>query len=166
MMQQQPNAKHCFVCGVNNPYGLRMRFFETENEEVHARYSIPERFQGYPGIAHGGVIAAMLDEVGSRTFFRGSPPRLVVTAKMSVRYRRPVPVGVPLRLVGKKVADGGRVCQAHGQIYHPDGSLLAEADLTLTEVPPQFFGGFSTMEEEGWRVYPEEFFEEQQEGSG
>lgn len=161
-MMQQPNARNCFVCGVGNQYGLRMRFFENE-DEVHAEYSVPERFQGYPGIAHGGVIAAMLDEVGSRTFFRGDPPRFVVTAKMKVRFRRPVPIGVQLRIVGKQVADHGRVCRAQSQVYHPDGTLLAEADLTLTEVPPEFFGGFSAMEEQGWRMYGEEFFQDQQE---
>lgn len=155
MRQLQPSSKNCFVCGVENPSGLHMRFYETETDEVLANYTIPAQFQGYPGIAHGGIIAAMLDEVGSRTFFRGDPPRLVVTAKMNVRYRRPVPTGVELRLTGKRVSDNGRVCLASGQIYHPDGSLLAEAELTLVEVQPDFFGGFGPAEEQGWRVYPE-----------
>jgi uncharacterized protein (TIGR00369 family) len=132
-----------------------MCFYDTEADEVVANYTVPVQFQGYPGIAHGGIIAAMLDEVASRTYFRGVPPRLVVTAKMVVRYRRPVPVGVELRLVGKPVSDNGQVCRALGQIFHPDGTLLAEADLTLAEVQPEFFGEFPPAEEQGWRVYPD-----------
>ncbi len=73
----QPNSQHCFVCGVSNPFGLHLRFFETAPDEVTAYVTLPDHFQGYPGITHGGIIAAMLDEVAGRSHMgAGENPRL------------------------------------------------------------------------------------------
>jgi hypothetical protein len=63
MMNLQPNSDYCFVCGRNNPKGLYMQFYDNGRDEVHAHYMIPDHYQGYPGVVHGGVIAAILDEV-------------------------------------------------------------------------------------------------------
>lgn len=155
MKRPQANARSCFVCGVENNAGLKMRFFQTGPLDVEADYTVPEQFQGYPGIAHGGIVAAMLDEVASRVFMSGDPPRLMVTAKMDIRYRKPVPVGVKLHLVGKAQAEAGRVGKALGQVFDPQGVLLAEADLTVVEVKSDFFGQVPPEETEGWRIYPE-----------
>ena len=64
----QPNSRHCFVCGLENNYGLKLRFKETGPGEVTADYTVPEHFQGYPGVVHGGIVTAMLDEVTGRDF--------------------------------------------------------------------------------------------------
>ncbi len=156
-MNQQPVSRTCFVCGVENPAGLHMRFYETDTEpaQVVAEYTVPAHFQGYPGVVHGGIIASMLDEVTSRTIFRGSPTRFVVTAKLAVRYRKPVPVETPLRLTGRVVEDKGRVITVAGEILGPDGTLLAEAEATLVEVEASFFGE-ADLSESNWRVYPDE----------
>lgn len=153
MKQPQPSALNCFVCGVENKYGLNIHFYETSPVEVVADVTVPEQFQGYPGIVHGGIIAAMLDEVASRTFFRGDPPRLVVTGKLNVRYRKPVPVNVPLKLIGRVLQDKGKICTASGQILGQDGERLAEAEVTLFEVSPEFFAGFPSLDDQGWKVY-------------
>lgn len=157
-MKLQANARCCFVCGMENNAGLKMRFYESETlpAVVTAEYTVPHRFQGYPGIVHGGVIAAMLDEVSSRAVMRGDPPRLVVTAQMTVRYRRPVPIETPLKLTGRVVSDTGRVVKVAGEIIGPDGTLLAEADATLMEVNQKFFGGEQPLEAADWQVYPAE----------
>lgn len=154
-MNQQPSAQHCFVCGVENPAGLQIRFFETEAEpvEVRAEYTVPQRYQGYPGVVHGGILATMLDEVASRAVFRGDPPRMVVTAKLTVRYRKPVPVETPLLLSGRIVEDKGRVVQVAGEIRDTGGVLYAEADVTLMEVDPLAVGT-TTVTAENWKVYP------------
>ena len=67
MRSPQPNSLKCFVCGLENPYGLHLRFFDSEPGEVIAEVTVPEQFQGYPGIVHGGIIAAMLDEAAGRS---------------------------------------------------------------------------------------------------
>jgi uncharacterized protein (TIGR00369 family) len=156
-MNLQPNSLRCFVCGVENDSGLQMRFFETDTNpvEVVAEYNVPERFQGYPGIVHGGIVAAMLDEVTSRTVFRGDPLRYVVTVKLSIRYRKPVPISTPLRLIGRVVEDKGKVIVVAGEIYDPKGKLLAEAETVLAVVSPEFFGDVP-IDLRAWKVYPDE----------
>jgi acyl-coenzyme A thioesterase PaaI-like protein len=156
-MKQQPVSRNCFVCGVENSAGLHMHFFETDSNpvEVHVDYTVPAHFQGYPGVVHGGIIATMLDEVISRTIFRGDPPRFVVTAKLSIRYRKPVPVETPLKITGRVVEDKGKVITVMGQIYGPEGVLLAEGDAVLVEVDSSFFGELGE-DAENWRVYPED----------
>jgi uncharacterized protein (TIGR00369 family) len=164
MREPQPSSRECFVCGVENRFGLHIRFFETGPYEVQAEYSVPEAFQGYPGIVHGGIIATMLDETASRVYFRGDPPRMVVTAKLNIRYRKPVPVGVKLTLVGRGVSDKGQVCVATGEIIGPGGDILADAEATLFEVPKSYLEEYALMDAQGWKVYPENLVGEPQPG--
>jgi hypothetical protein len=69
-----------------------------------------------------------------------------------VRYRQQVPVGVPLRLVGRAVKDRGRAASASGEIYGPDGRLLAEAEALLVNVPDDLLER-GDLEALGWKVY-------------
>lgn len=156
-MNKQANARSCFVCGVENDAGLGLRFYETETSPVRvsATYTVPRKFQGYPNIVHGGIIAAMLDEVASRAVMRGDPVRIVVTAKLNVRYRRPVPVELPLQLSGWVVEDKGRAITVAGEMRGPDGALLAEAEAVVMEVDPTVFGDIP-LDEQDWRVYPDQ----------
>jgi len=149
----QPNSSHCFVCGLASAAGLKMRFQDNGVDTVYSTYTVSDQHQGYPGVTHGGIIAAMLDEVAGRTTMIADPNRFMVTASMNIRYRHPVPTGVPLRVVGTLLKDRGRLAQAHSEIFLPDGTLAAEAELTLAEMPmPQ---SSEDLERLGWRVYPE-----------
>ncbi|HEY5572709.1 MAG TPA: PaaI family thioesterase [Anaerolineales bacterium] len=150
--QQQPNSQHCFVCGVTNPVGLKLRFYETGPGEITAEYTTPEHFQGYPGVVHGGIVAAMLDEVAGRVHMSGDPPRFMFTARLDIRYRKNVPVGKPLRLVGKAGKIKRRTATATSRIYGPDGVLLAEAEALLVDVPEEMLQT-AYLEALGWRVY-------------
>jgi len=152
---RQPNSRHCFVCGLQNPFGLHLRFDLTAPGEVEARYTVPERYQGYPGVVHGGVVAAMLDEVAGRTHMGGDPPRFMYTARLQIRYRQNVPVGQPLRIVGRAQKSKGRTATATGTIYAQNGAVLAEADVLLIDVPADVRDGVD-LQALGWRVYEEE----------
>ena len=154
MPRLQPNSSHCFVCGLANDNGLKLRFYETGPGEVCATFTAPEYFQGYPGVLHGGIVAAMLDEVTGRTQMGADPPRFMYTARLEVKYRRNVPVGQPLRLIGRSVKSRGKTATATGEIYGPDGVLLAEAEALLVDVPPEVVGGVD-LETLGWKVYEE-----------
>jgi acyl-coenzyme A thioesterase PaaI-like protein len=152
----QPNSQHCFVCGVSNPFGLHLRFFETAPGEATADVTLPDHFQGYPGITHGGIIAAMLDEVAGRAHMgAGDNPRFMFTASLKVRYRLNVPTGKPLRLVGKAGARKGRMAEATSAIYGPDGVLLADAEAILVDVPEGMVNQVD-LDALGWRVYAED----------
>ncbi len=154
-MKKQASSLHCFVCGVENPYGLHLSFYEPGPGEVRAEITVPEHYQGYPGVVHGGIVAAMLDEVTGRTFMGDDEPRFMVTARLEIRYRKPVPVGKPLVLRGHAGKDRGRVALATGEIYGADGQLLAEAEMVMAEVPADISAGFGDQPD-GWRVYPDE----------
>lgn len=154
MKQKQANARTCFVCGVENPVGLKMHFYLTGPGQTLAEYTVPAHYQGYPGIVHGGIIASMLDEVAGRVVMNGDPPRFMVTANLSVRYRRPVPTGKPLRLVGTLKEDQGRVAKSTAVIYDESGTLLAEAEAVLVEMPTDSMARFSD-DPSNWQVYPD-----------
>ncbi len=148
---KQPNSKHCFVCGRENPYGLHLAFYETAPGEVMVEYTVPERYQGYPGVVHGGVVAAMLDEVIGRVHMGGDPPRFLFTARLEVRYRKNVPTCQPLRIIGHAGKSRERSAVATGEIYGPDGDLLAEAEGVLVNVPAEMVNqvDLATL---GWKV--------------
>jgi acyl-coenzyme A thioesterase PaaI-like protein len=152
---RQPNSRHCFVCGVENAFGLKLVFYTTAPGELQADYTVPARYQGYPGVVHGGVVAAMLDEVGGRVY-TGDPaaPRFMFTAKMEIRYRKNVPVEQPLRLVGRAGKDRGRSATATAAIYSAGGELLAEAELLLVNLPAEALP-WQNLEQLGWKVYDE-----------
>ncbi len=151
---RQPNSRHCFICGLGNPFGLQLRFDITAPGEVTTCYTVPERYQGFPGIVHGGIVAAMLDEVCGRAHMGIEPPRFMYTARLEIRYRKNVPVGQPLRIIGRTVKSKSRTATATGAIYGPDGELLAEADALLVDVPADYRES-ADPEALGWKVYEE-----------
>ena len=151
---KQPNSRHCFACGLENDYGLGMTFYEIDDGRVLAKYSVPENFQGFPGIVHGGIVFTMLDEVLGRVTMVEDHTKFTMTAKVEVRFRKPVPIGEPLQIVGKVDRRRGRFSFASAELRLPDGSIAAEAMGLMAEVPDQ------TMEAEqlealGWKVYPD-----------
>ncbi len=154
-MQKQPNSKMCFVCGVENPVGLKLKIYLTGPGEIETSYTAPEHFQGYPGVLHGGIVAALLDEISGRALM-GDPsaPRFMFTGKLEVRYRKNVPVGVPLKIVGKALKSRSKMGEGWAGIYDPNGTLLAEATALHIDVPPETFD-MSKLEELGWKIYPD-----------
>jgi len=156
MKSLQPSSRHCFVCGVENPLGLQLRFYDSEPGQVAAEYTLHENYQGYPGVAHGGVVAAMLDEAAGRSLMGDMvTPRFMFTARLNVRYRKNVPVGQPLRLVGKAGESRGRTATATSTIYDQAGNILAEAEALLINVPDQVVQNVD-LAELGWQIYPED----------
>jgi acyl-coenzyme A thioesterase PaaI-like protein len=151
---KQPNSRHCFVCGVDNPVGLKLRFYETEQGGVAASFTAPAHFQGYPGVLHGGIIAALLDEVVGRAAMVGDHSHFRLTAKLEIRYRKPVPIGEPLTLKGTVDRRRGHTVTAHAALYLPDGSLGAEAQGLLADLP-DLIDSPDQLEALGWRIYPD-----------
>ncbi len=115
----------CFGCSRANPYGLQLRFYRR-GDSVVCRYTVPDHFHGAPGVAHGGVIAAIMDEVSCAAAFHLEGEH-VVTGELSVRYERPCPVEVPLVIVARP-----RERRAHYWIIaatvERDGVVLARSE--------------------------------------
>ncbi len=82
-------------------------------------------------------------------------PRFMFTAKLEVKYRQNVPIGKPLRIVGKAGKSKSRMAEAWSGIYDAaTNELLAEANVLLMNVPEQQFDK-SKLNDLGWKVYPE-----------
>jgi acyl-coenzyme A thioesterase PaaI-like protein len=155
MKQKQPNSAECFVCGVENKFGLKLKFYDNGPGKVVCEHLVPEQYNGYPGVVHGGIVAAMLDEALARSFMSGNPERFMYTAKLTARYRKPVPTEQPIRLEGEVVKDRGRIGEARAWLYGPDGDLLAEGEAMLVNLPENVLAE-SDLDTLGWKVYPDE----------
>ncbi len=122
-------SRYCMVCGVENQFGLKTRFYETEEQELVALFTPREEHQSYPGIAHGGVSAALLDEViGRAIMIHHDQETFGVTMDLQVKYRKPVPLGVELRAVARITRDSGSRFAGSGELYLPDGSVAVSAE--------------------------------------
>ena len=151
---KQPNSDHCFVCGLNNAFGLKLAFYELSDTEVIAPYTPPADYEGYPGVLHGGIIAALLDEAGSRAGMIGAHNHFMVTARLDVKYRRPTPTGQPLTVYGRLVKRSGRRATAEAELRLGDGTVSATAELMLADMPDNSLAE-ADLEALGWKVYPD-----------
>jgi len=131
-----------------------MDFYNTAPGEVWAELALPGHFEGYPGVVHGGIIAAILDETGGRAHM-DDPNHFMVTAQLNVRYRAPVPTETPLVAYGKAGEKRGRVSKSHAELRNFEGEVLADAELVLVDIPEEQLENVDPVEM-GWRVYPDE----------
>jgi acyl-coenzyme A thioesterase PaaI-like protein len=128
----------CWGCG-DNPFGISLPVPEREGvEEYEAWFAFDERHQGGPGLVHGGLIAAALDEAtGLLASWYRFP---VVTARIFVHFRRPVPINTEL-LVRAELEDGqGHRIRVRGRLSDGD-EILADARAAFAHVPLEHFLG-------------------------
>lgn len=120
----------CFVSGPWNPLGIGITV-ERDGDGVLARITLGAAFEGAPDMAHGGIVAALFDDVLGYllTLHRVT----AFTGELRVRYHRPTPVGTPLELRGWVVEHQGRHLRAAGRL-RADGQLVASATAVFIEV--------------------------------
>ena len=130
--------QRCFVCGQRNPFGLHL-VFRREEESIVADFQPREEHQGFPGVIHGGIVAALLDEKLGRTSLLGQNPEWTMTGRMEVRYRRYVPFGPLLRVRGRLLTERRRMMQASGvlTLAADESVVLAEAQGTFLPLAPK-----------------------------
>ena len=118
----------CFVCGDLNADGLRLPIYSSA-DRAWTTLTIEPRFQGWADLSHGGILATLLDEVMGWALFERDC--WGVTAEMTVRYKRPVPVGRRIRVEGWAVDARRRLFRAEGRIVDAsDGTVLCAASGT------------------------------------
>mgnify|MGYP005813068313 CR=1 FL=1 len=135
-MKKLGESTNCFVCGLDNACSMKLEFYQDDQGAVVSHAIIPERYEGYPGMTHGGVIAAILDEVCGRTFIDHNT-EFMVTAELNIHYRKPVLIDTPIIAKGYQVSREGRVARARGEIVDEQGNLLAEAEGVYVFVPEE-----------------------------
>lgn len=144
MVERQPSSRSCFVCGRDNDVGLKM-VWENHPEagEIRSTVTVSEEFNGYPGVVHGGILAAMLDETAGRSILLdGDPDELMVTAKLEVVYRRPTPTDTPLLVVGRLEGRTENRAEATAEVRLPDGTVSARGRVLLARPPKEVFAGW------------------------
>ena len=112
--------------------GLRLKFEPGPDGSV-AEYQVPDRFQSWAGMAHGGVVALMLDEaVGWAAWHAGHPG---VTGRLQVSFRRPLKLGEHVRIVGRVEKVRRTLVYVTAVVENfEDRSRIADATATLMEV--------------------------------
>lgn len=126
MDQRAVDDGHCFACGPFNEDGLKLRFERDGAEGARASVVLDPKFQGYAGIAHGGIVMMLLDEAMAHA--SGMIGEKAMTASVNVRFRKPVPTGEPLTLKGKVLWQRRRVLSIEGLVLDGSGELLASAE--------------------------------------
>lgn len=119
----------CLICGLDNPAGVRAPFYSMEDGSVISLFRFREEHQSYPGRVHGGMITAMLDELGLRALWakEGGEFTFGVTTSLETKYRKPVPYDADLIGRGIVAKESGNFLTAECTISDPSGKVLASA---------------------------------------
>jgi acyl-coenzyme A thioesterase PaaI-like protein len=127
--------KSCFVCGQANPIGLHLEFrYDRENRSASTSVAFCDQHQGWDGVVHGGILAAVLDDVMAHAIL--TTDNLAITTHLKVTYREAIMVGEQVFLNGVVVELRPRAAKARGIIYtlSGDGSevkdIKCEAEAT------------------------------------
>ncbi len=130
----EPVADHyCFGCGNRNPIGLKLRFRPVSGGGVWANFTPTRDHEGYLGMTHGGILSTVFDEAMSWAITDSGD--IGVTARMSLTFRHPATVDVPLRVIGSVRRRRSRVIEADSEIYEIEsGKVVAKAEARFIRV--------------------------------
>jgi acyl-coenzyme A thioesterase PaaI-like protein len=153
MPERQPSSRSCFVCGRDNPLGLRTRWeSDRAAREVRCQVSVPEPYNGYPGVVHGGIVTALLDEAMARTLLvEGGFEDLLVTGRMEVAFRSTTPTATPLTVVARLRKRSASRAQAEAEIRLADGTVTAQAEALMIRPPAEVAAAWEA-ERPHWKV--------------
>jgi len=130
---RRSDANRCFVCGPDNPDGLRLEF-RIEDGLCKAEYTPAGKYSGYDGVTHGGILFSLLDDVmANYLFLQGER---AYTARCEIRYREPAPIGGEILLEGELLTRKRRMATMAGRaISAITGKVLAETSATFMVIP-------------------------------
>jgi acyl-coenzyme A thioesterase PaaI-like protein len=105
------DLSHCYGCGYNNDHGLQIKSF-WDGEETVATYTPKPFHTAIPGFVYGGLTASLIDCHGTGTAAAAAYRKAgramgtdlafrFVTASLQVDFKKPTPLGVPLKISGK-----------------------------------------------------------------
>ncbi len=120
-----PTSPGCFGCGKDNHNGLKMDIY-IEDGKSRVDLITDERFRGYEDRLHGGIIFSLLDEVmaWAPTYAK---KRMCVSAETTIRFLHPIPIGIPITIVGEFTKDRRLIWDTEGRIIGEGGKLYARA---------------------------------------
>ncbi len=125
----------CFACGELNAVGLRL-VLHVAGDTCWTETTLASDFQGWEDVTHGGIVATILDEVMGWAL--ASADSWGFTARLTIEYRRPTPIGRLLRAEGRLVERRRRLLTTKAQLVDvATGELLATADALYVAAPPE-----------------------------
>ena len=120
---------NCFACGALNVHGLHLEL-HAGDDRCWVELTLADRFEGWEGMAHGGIVCTILDEVMAWALV--DHDIWGVTARMNTEFKLPVPIGRRIRAEGRVISVRRRLVQAEGVILDlVDGSILARSEATF-----------------------------------
>lgn len=125
----------CVVSGKANPLGIAIEVVR-EGDEAVARVTLGAAFEGAPGRAHGGTVAAVFDDTLGYVLLMEQTP--AYTGELTVTYRAPTPIGEPLEFRARLASREGRKLRIVGHARHGD-TVVAEAKGLFIAVDPEHF---------------------------
>ena len=145
---KQNNSANCMVCGTENKFSLNSRFYELDNGELAVTFRSEDWHQSYPGRVHGGIAAAVLDELIGRALGIAQPGVWGVTVELSIKYKKPIPTEADLKAIARITKNSRLIFEGEGELLLPDGSVAAHAWGKYMKMPIEKISGreFSTNE--------------------
>ena len=132
-LKELPNTDthNCFACSPVNSSGLQMKFF-TDDTRIYAKVTVPEHMGGWARIAHGGILATILDEtMGWAGIYLLE--QLTLTKTMTIDYAKAVMVGEELRCEAwVQERTGKREAVIKAAIYNADNEICAQSNSIFT----------------------------------
>jgi len=122
---------YCFVCGPNNPIGLKLDF-RLDGEVMTTEFVSRKEHQGYMDIVHGGIISTLLDEIMVKLAIELGMP--AVTAHMDIRLRKSVKVGSRLTFSAEILENTSKLLITHAKAVTDDNEVVAEATGKLVRI--------------------------------
>ena len=128
-MSARSESNGCFVCGPENPIGLKLRF-RMDGDVCRSEFTPQDVHAGYRGVTHGGIVFSVLDDVMANwLWIQGIR---CMTARAEIRYRDELPVGVTTRLEGRCLKRKGRLALMQGLAIREDlDEVVAEASASF-----------------------------------
>ncbi len=123
---------NCFACGTLNTHGLHLALHAGDGR-CWVDTVLESAFEGWEGIAHGGIISTILDEVMAWAVVEHD--LWGVTARMNVEFKRPVPIGRPIHGEGRVISVRRRLVETEGVLTDEEGNVLARAEATFVGAP-------------------------------
>ena len=139
MLQEMPYYKKCFVCGRDNPHGLRqIIYYDSERESVLIKWAPAEHFVGYENIVHGGVFLTLLDEAMAWAAIRETK-QPCLTVKMEVDFLDKAFYGNEYRIYGKVEEKKRRFLKTIGWVEDLSGKVYYKTKATYIMVKDEKF---------------------------
>ncbi|MDR0331789.1 MAG: PaaI family thioesterase [Chitinispirillales bacterium] len=130
-VSRQWNDEGCFICGMDNPAGIKAEFFNCVDEDgqevLITEFKTADIHRSYLGRTHGGVTSALLDESIGRAAYIRFPEISVVTVDLSVKLRKAVPVNETLYVISQITNATSRMFNGEGKMVDKNGVVLATA---------------------------------------